>query len=194
EAARTSKDGILRPIMAAAVIGAAAIVTSAPSLAQGNQNSVFPSPQNDDVAEQEYPFWTLSKLPAQSYMREIYWQHPSDTPAFFRDSLLQVVARTYYFDKDNFNGRRSRPWPGGGWIAFRSGLIGNIFGVHVAGYTSQPLFAPAGEGGTRVVAQEQDPLNVIGQIYGPIQIFDQEIRGGRMLVDTPLINPQDSRM
>ena len=198
EAARTNKrhgqDGILRPIMAAAVIGAAAIATSAPSLAQGNLLSIFPSPQNDDVAEEEYPFWTLSKLPPQSYMREIYWQHPSDTPAFFRDSLLQFVGRTYYFDKDNFNGTKSRAWTGGGWIAFRSGLIGNIFGVHVAGYTSQPLFAPAGEGGTRLLTQEQDPLNVIGQIYGRVQIFDQEIRGGRMLVDTPLINPQDNRM
>ena len=66
-------------------------------------------------------------------MREIYWQHPADTPAFFRDSLLQLVGRTYYFDKDNFNGTKSRAWTGGGWIAFRSGLIGNIFGVHVAG-------------------------------------------------------------
>jgi hypothetical protein len=191
---RLGRDGILRPIMVAAVIAAAAIVTSASSLAQGNQNSVFPSPQNDDVAEQEYPFWTLSKLPPQSYMREIYWQNPSDTPAFFRDSMLQFVARTYYFDKDNFNGTKSRAWTGGGWIAFRSGLIGNIFGVHVAGYTSQPLFAPAGEGGTRLLTSEQDPLNVIGQVYGRIQIFDQEIRGGRMLVDTPLINPSDNRM
>ena len=127
-------------------------------------------------------------------MREIYWQHPADTPAFFRDSLLQLVGRTYYFDKDNFNGTRSRAWTAGGWIAFRSGLIGNIFGVHVAAYTSQPLFAPAGEGGTRLLTQEQDPLNVIGQVYGRVQIFDQEIRGGRMLVDTPLINPQDNRM
>ena len=46
EAARTNKrhgqDGILRPIMAAAVIGAAAIATSAPSLAQGNQNLDIP--------------------------------------------------------------------------------------------------------------------------------------------------------
>ena len=56
-------------------------------------------------------------------------------------------------------------------------------------------FSPRpGEGGTRLLTQEQDPLNVIGQVYGRVQIFDQEIRGGRMLVDTPLINPQDSRM
>ena len=188
--------GLLQAVMAACLIGFG-VIAATPVAAQpisGNQNSQFPSPQNDDVAEQEYPFWTLAKLPPQSLMREIYWNHPADTHPFFRDSLLQLVARTYYFDKDNFNGTKSRAWTGGGWIAFRSGLIGNVFGVHVAGYTSQPLFAPAGEGGTRLLTQEQDPLNVIGQAYGRIQIFDQEIRGGRMLVDTPLISPSDNRM
>ena len=190
------QSGLLQAVVMAGLIGLGAIAAT-PAAAQpisGNQNSTFPPPQNDDVAEQEYPFWTLAKLPPQSLMREIYWNHPPDTHPFFRDSLLQLVARTYYFDKDNFNGTKSRAWTGGGWVAFRSGLIGNIFGVHVAGYTSQPLFAPAGEGGTRLLTAEQDPLNVIGQAYGRIQIFDQEVRGGRMLVDTPLINPQDNRM
>ena len=183
--------------IAAALAATAMIGTSTPAQAQSasvNQNSLFPAPQNEDVAEEEYSTWTLAKFPPQPYMREFYWQHPSDTHPFFRDSLLQLVGRSYYFDKDNFNGTKSRAWTAGGWIAFRSGLIGNIFGVHVAAYTSQPLFAPAGEGGTRLLTEFQDPLNVIGQAYGRIQIFDQEIRGGRMLVDTPLINPQDNRM
>ena len=35
---------------------------------------------------------------------------------------------------------------------------------------------------------------MLGQIYGRVQIYDQELRGGRQLVDTPLINPQDNRM
>jgi hypothetical protein len=41
---------------------------------------------------------------------------------------------------------------------------------------------------------QQNSIGVLGQIYGRIQIGDQEIRGGRQLVDTPLINPQDNRM
>jgi hypothetical protein len=190
-----AQGGFLRAVMAAGLIGLGAAAI-APAAAQpiGNQNSQFPPPQNDDVAEQEYPFWTLAKLPPQALMREIYWNHPPDTHPFFRDSLLQLVGRTYYFDKDNFNGTKSRAYTGGGWIAFRSGLIGNIFGVHVAGYTSEPLFANPGEGGHRLLTSNQDPLNVIGQAYGRIQIFDQEVRGGRMLVDTPLISPSDNRM
>lgn len=127
-------------------------------------------------------------------MNEIYWQYSKDTPAFFRDSLVQFVARTYYLTRDNFDGSRSQALAGGGWAAFRSGLIGDLFGIHIAGYTSQPLFAPPDEGGTRLLAPPQNSIAVLGQIYGRIQIGDQEIRGGRQLVDTPLINPSDNRM
>jgi hypothetical protein len=127
-------------------------------------------------------------------MREVFWELPSDTPAFFRDSLVQFVARSYYLDRDNFNGSASQAWTIGGWLAFRSGLIADLFGVHAALYTSQPIFAPPGEDNTRLLAPGQNSLGMLGQIYGRVQLGDQEIRGGRQLVDTPLINPQDSRM
>ena len=148
----------------------------------------------EEIADQERLSWTLQKFPPQPYMNEFYWRYPSDTPAFFRDSLLQFVARTYYLTRDNFDGSRSQAWAGGGWMAFRSGLIGDLFGVHAAYYTSQPLFAPSDEGGTKLLAPPQNSLGMLGQIYGRVQIVDQEIRGGRQLVDTPLINPQDNRM
>ena len=90
--------------------------------------------------------------------------------------------------------RDHRRWTAGGWVAYRSGLIGDMFGVHAAAYTSQPLFAPGDEGGSKLLTSDQQALNVIGQLYGRMQISDQEIRGGRQLVDTPLINPQDNRM
>jgi len=54
--------------------------------------------------------WTLQKFPPQPYMNEIYWQFSKDTPAFFRDSLLQFVARTYYLRRDNFDGSKSQAW------------------------------------------------------------------------------------
>ena len=127
-------------------------------------------------------------------MREVYWQYPSDTPAFFRDALLQYVARTYYLTRDNFDGTKSQAWAAGGWIAYRSGLIGDMFGVHAAYYTSKKLFGPLDEDGTKLLAPGQNSLGMLGQIYGRAQVGDQEFRGGRQLVDTPLINPQDSRM
>jgi hypothetical protein len=147
-----------------------------------------------EIADQERLSWTLQKFPPQPYMNEVYWQYSKETPAFFRDSLLQFAARTYYLTRDNFDGSKSQAWAGGGWLAFRSGLIGDVFGVHLAGYTSQPIFAPADEGGTKLLAPPQNSIGVLGQAYGRVQLGDQEIRGGRQLVDTPLINPQDNRM
>jgi hypothetical protein len=148
-----------------------------------------------EIADQERLSWSLAKFPPQPYMNEVYWQKSADEmPAFFRDSLVQVVARTYYLTRDNFDGSKSQALAGGGWVAFRSGLIGDMFGMQAAYYTSQPIFAPPGEGGTRLLSPPQDSIGVLGQIYGRVQIGDQEIRGGRQLVDTPLINPQDNRM
>jgi hypothetical protein len=167
---------------------------SAAPVPEGDAFSELLPPQEQETADQLPISWDLRKFPPQQYMREIYWQHPPDTPAFFRDSLLQVVARTYYFDRGNFDGSRSQAWSVGGWVAFRSGLIGNIFGMHAAFYQSMPLFAPADEGGTKLLTPDQNALASLGQIYGRAQIFDQEFRGGRQLVDTPLINPQDNRM
>ena len=182
--------------VAAAWMGACVgwFAATTPSWAQTATNSQLALPSHDDIAEEQEGSWTLKKFPPQPYMNEIYWRFPSDTPAFFRDSLLQYVARTYYLTRDNFDGSRSQAWTAGGWIAFRSGLIGDLFGVHAAYYTSLPLFAPGDEGGTRLLNPNQDSLGMLGQIYGRVQIYDQEIRAGRQLVDTPLINPSDNRM
>jgi outer membrane porin, OprD family len=148
-----------------------------------------------ELADQDRFTWNVKKVPPQPFMNEAYWpQYTAETPAFFRDSFLQYVVRTFEFTSDNFNGSKSQALATGGWLAFRSGLIGDVFGVHAAAYTSQPIFAPLDEGGTKLLAPVQNSISVLGQIYGRIQIGDQEIRAGRQLVDTPLINPQDNRM
>jgi len=174
-----------------------------PEIDTSGSHSALEVLTREEVAEQSLQRQVLVpyKLPPQPYMREILWrdalgrEFSPDTPAFFRDSLLQVVMRTYYLDRNNFDGTRSRAWAGGGWIAYRSGLIADLFGVHGAFYTSQKFFGPDDESGTKLLNPQQDPLNVLGQAYGLIRLpGEQEVRGGRMLVDTPLINPQDNRM
>ena len=198
---------LLRRVVIAAWIGACVgwLGATTPSQAQTSSTGQTTPPvpyytsqllpaDREEIADEERLSWTLKKFPPQPYMKEFYWQYPSDTPAFFRDSLLQLVTRTYYLTRDNFDGSKSQALTTGGWIAFRSGLIGDVFGVHAAYYTSLPLFAPADEGGTRLLTPDQDSLAVLGQVYGRVQIYDQELRGGRQLVDTPLINPQDNRM
>ncbi|MET4176859.1 hypothetical protein [Bradyrhizobium sp. LA7.1] len=99
-------------------------------------------------------------------MNEIYWlQYSTETPAIVRDSFLQYVLRSFEFTRDNFNGSKSQAWTAGGWLAFRSGLIGDVFGVHAAVYTSQPIFAPSDEGGTKLLAPVQNSIAVLGQIW-----------------------------
>jgi hypothetical protein len=136
-----------------ALLAAWSIVMCVSSVAvtQSQAQQLLPADRNE-IADQERLSWTLQKFPSQPYMNEVYWQYSRDTPAFFRDSLLQYVARTYYLTRDNSDGSKSQAWAAGGWLAFRSGLIGDVFGVHLAGYTSQPIFAPPDEGGTRLLA------------------------------------------
>jgi hypothetical protein len=170
-------------------------LTVAQSHAQSGPNTQFYSPFRDEIADELLQrSVAATALAPQPYMREMFWGFRDDTPAFFRDSLMQIVARTYYLTRDNFDGSRSQAWAGGGWLAYRSGLIGDMFGVHAAFYTSQPIFAPADEGGSKLLTPTQDPLTVLGQAYGRVKILDQEFRGGRQLVDAVLINPQDNRM
>jgi hypothetical protein len=158
------------------------------------QTSTLLPPSRDEIADEDYLSWTLKKFPSQPYMDERYWNFPSYTPAFFRDSMFQTVTRTYYLPRDNFDGSKSEAWTLGGWVAFRSGLIYDLFGIHAAYYTSQKLFGPLDDDGTKLLAPGQEPLSVLGQLYGRMQVGDQEFRGGRQLVDTPLINAQDNRM
>jgi hypothetical protein len=63
------------------------IVAPAESFAQ----QLLPA-DREEIADQERLSWTLSKFPPQPYMNEIYWRLPENTPAFFRDSLVQFVA------------------------------------------------------------------------------------------------------
>jgi hypothetical protein len=183
--------GFAGRVVVAAWIGAG--IGWAGTATQSHAQQLLPA-DREEIADQERLSWSLKKFPSQPYMNEMYWQLPSDTPAFFRESLLQYVTRTYYLTRDNFDGSKSQAWTVGGWLAFRSGLIGDVFGVHAAFYTSQKLFGPPDEDGTKLLAPGQNSLGMVGQIYGRAQIGDQEIRGGRQLVDTPLINPQDNRM
>src|SRR3954464_10491078 len=142
----------------ALMAGWTAIPSSAQTPSTPGANSLLLPPSHEEVAEEERATWSLKKFPAQPYMREYNWQFPSDTIPFFRDSLVQYVARSYYFTRDNFDGTRTQALAGGGWIGFRSGLIGDMFGVHTVYYTSQKLFGPLDEDGTKLLAPGQNSL------------------------------------
>ena len=66
--------------------------------------------------------------------------------------------------------------------------------LEAAGATSQPLFAPEGEGGTLLLTQEQAEISSFAIANARIRFTGQEVVLGRQLIKTPYINPQDNRM
>ncbi len=121
--------------------------------------------------------------------RDEVWRSP-----FFKDTTLDLHPRTYYFVRDNFDGSKNQAWAGGGWLAYHSGLLGNIFHIGANLYTSQPIVAPDNEGGTLLLTSEQDPINTLGIAYLGAKFWRQDLIVGRQFVDTPLINRRDNRM
>ncbi len=178
-----------------------AVIMTTPVLAQtasasppGETSQLLPADRQEIADQERLSSWTVNKIPPQPYMKEVYWNLAGRHAGIFPRFPGSVRGATYDLTRDNANGTRSQAWAAGGWLAFRSGLVGDIFGVHAAYYTSQKLYAPLDEGGTRLLAPGQNSIGTLGQIYGRAQFGDQEFRGGYQLVDTPLINPQDNRM
>ena len=106
--------------------------------------------------------------------------------------VLQL--RTYYFDAESLTGVRSEAWAIGGWAGARSPWWGNLFQVGLVGYTSQKLYGPVDEGGSKLLEPGQHSFSVIGEAYAALKVFDQTLAGYRQLVNRPFINPIDNRM
>ena len=113
---------------------------------------------------------------------------------FFRDMKLAVYLRTHDFDRDNATGPRSRAWAGGSALAIKTGYLDDWLQLEAAGATSQPLFAPEGEGGTLLLTQNQAEVSSFAIANARMRLTGLEAVLGRQLVKTPYINPQDNRM
>src|SRR5262245_46821896 len=121
-------------------------------------------------------------------------------PAFFRDLVLNLHFRSYYFNRDI--PRRPAPpggpdtfnqeaWALGGWLGLQSGWLLDTFRLGAVGYTSLPAYAPADRDGTGLLAPGQGRIAVIGQLQIPgLRAFHR----GRFLVNQGFVNPQDNRM
>ena len=117
-----------------------------------------------------------------------------NAPKFFRDTALYANSRTYYFDEDQFGFNDPQAFTTGGWLAYESGYLANVFQLRSVLYTTQPLSANAAGGDTENLTSDGDQITTLGQINGRLRFADQEISAGRQLVRTPYINPYDIRM
>src|SRR5512146_1340616 len=63
-----------------------------------------------------------------------------ETAPFFRDTKWNAQLRSFYFDRDKYDGSTSEAWALGGSITYLSGWLGDFFRIGATGYTSQPLY------------------------------------------------------
>lgn len=108
--------------------------------------------------------------------------------------ILQL--RTYYLDGrnvQNVQDAQNVAWALGGWAGMTA-RFRDLFEVGVVGYTSQPLYAPDGKGGTRLLQPNQDAINALGEAYGAVNLSGNWLVGYRQFVSRPLVNENDTRM
>jgi hypothetical protein len=112
-----------------------------------------------------------------------------------RDTVFNWELRTYDLDRVNSDGTRSEAWAVGGSAGLQTGLFRDLVSFGATAYTSQPLYAPSDEGGTKLLTNNQNGYTALGEAYAQVRIADDlgatiGLRG----FDTPYLSRNDSRM
>jgi outer membrane porin, OprD family len=116
------------------------------------------------------------------------------TDPFFRDAIVELYGRTGYLDRHNFDDTTSQAWAAGTALAVRSGYFDGWLQLEAAVASSQPVYAPDGEGGTLLLTYQQAEVSSVAIANARVRLPEQELILGRQLVKTPYINPEDTRM
>ncbi len=117
-----------------------------------------------------------------------------ELPPFIADGRIEARYRTYYLRKDRTSDVLSEAWAMGGSLYYRSGWLAETFQVEAEGFTSQPVVAVDGRGGTLLLAEEQEGYTVLGIANAKLRYKDLVLTGYRQYLDLPYINRQDNRM
>jgi hypothetical protein len=113
----------------------------------------------------------------------------------WEDTRFDVQIRSYYFDREQFDGSESEAWALGGPAGFKTGYFRERFALGATGYTSQRLQGDADKDGTALLKPGQQGYTVLGELYGELLLSkDTRLTVGRRGLDTPYINRNDSRM
>ena len=113
----------------------------------------------------------------------------------FQDTKFEINLRTFYFDRNQFNGSERQAWAIGGWVGVKTGYFLDHIAFGTTLYTSQPLYAPADRSGSLLLLPNQDGYTVLGEFYTDIRITEGlNVNIGAKGYDTPFINRNDVRM
>jgi len=187
---------VMAVVMIAVGLGCLAVLLwgSPPVLAQEYIRDEQPVPESVDqvVTPMELTFQEKPEIP-----RFFPWlkEELKDTPAFFRDTKLNLNLRTYYFYRDKYDDSKSEAWALGGALSYQSGWFLDHFGVGSVLYTSQRLYGPEDRDGTLLLKPGQHGYTVVGQLYGRVKLIeDNFVNLYRYEYNTPYINKNDNRM
>jgi hypothetical protein len=167
---------------------------SAPVLAQEAISQEVPTPSSVDevITPMERSFeekqWRPGLLP---WLKEKL----KDTPAFFRDTKLDLRFRSFYMDEHNTASETKEAWAVGGALSYESGWLLDHFQLGSVVYTSQPAYAPEARDGTSLLEPGQEGYTVLGQLYGRVKLIGNNFLNlYRYGYNTPYLNANDSRM
>jgi len=111
------------------------------------------------------------------------------------DTKFEFNLRTFFLDRNKFDGIESEAWAIGGWLGMKTGYFLDHIAFGATAYTSQPLYAPDDRDGTLLLNDGQEGYTVLGEAYADIRIIDGlNLSVGRKAYDTPFINRNDVRM
>jgi hypothetical protein len=108
---------------------------------------------------------------------------------------LAWQVRTYDMERTNSDDSRASAWAIGGSAGFHTGLFRDFVSLGATGYTSQPLYAPDGEGGTKLLTSDQSGFTALGEAFAQFRLSDDlGLTVGRRGFDTPYLSRNDTRM
>lgn len=112
-----------------------------------------------------------------------------------QDTEFRFNIRTYYFDREKFDGSESQAFTIGGWVGLKTGYFLDHVSFGVTGYTSQKLVGDKDKDGTSLLKPGQESYTVLGEAYADLRIIqDLNVYVGRKEYNTPFINGDDTRM
>ena len=128
-----------------------------------SQEEPTPSSVDEIITPIERSF--IERLPRPGFFPWLKEQL-KDTPAFFRDTKLDVNLRSFYFNRDKFDDSVSAAWAMGGALAYKSGWLLDRLKIGSTFYWSENLYGPQKKDGTLLLKPGQHGYSVLGQLYG----------------------------
>lgn len=113
---------------------------------------------------------------------------------FFRDLTLSATIRSAYFRVSNGTDVPMETWALGGNLLLETGWWRKTIRLELQPYFSEPVVAPEGRGGARLVRPNQDAINVVGQAFLEARFGDHHLKAYRQAIDTPFVNEHFDRM